>query len=89
MDVYKPISRKEMLATLVRKFGGVETARYFLNDAIDDLRRMETGIGENNPMLTAKCFESLRTSLNNIQVLLETKEYKPGIEGEIKGSIDN
>lgn len=89
MDVYKPISRKEMLAALVRKFGGVETARYFLNDAIDDLRRMETGIGENNPMLAAKYFESLRTSISNIQVLLETKEYKPGIEGEIKGSIDN
>lgn len=83
-EVYQPISRKEVLDTLVRKFGGVETARYFLNDALSDLQSMEVGAGENNQMLVAKNLESLKESLTNLRVLLEKKEYKSSIEKAIK-----
>ena len=83
-EVYKPISRKEILDTLVTKFGGVETARYFLNDALSDLQSMEVGAAENNQMLMAKCIESLKESLTNLRTLLEHKEYKGGIEKTIK-----
>lgn len=81
---YKAISRQEVLSTLVAKFGGVETARYFLNDAMSDIQSMEVGIAENNQMLAAKHCESLKENLSNIRVLLENKDYKPGIEKEIK-----
>lgn len=83
-EVYQPISRKEVLATLVNKFGGVETVRYYLNDAISDLQSMEVGAGENNPMQMARNLESLKENLTNIRTLLETKEYKGGVEKSIK-----
>ena len=86
-DLYKPISRQEMLHALVQKFGAVETARYFLNDAIADLQSMEVGISENNPMLSAKSCESLKENLTNIRTLLEKKENKSSIEKEIKQNI--
>lgn len=86
-DVYKPISRQEVLAALVRQFGGVETARYYLNDALSDLQTLEVGIAENNPMLTAKCCESLKENLTNIRVLLDNKDYKPGVEKTIKENL--
>lgn len=80
---YMPISRQEMLKALVNKFGGVETARYFLNDALSDLQSVEVGVGDNNPMLAAKSIGSLRESLENLRTLLEKKENKPAIEKEI------
>ena len=86
-ELYKPISRQEVLSTLVNKFGAVETARYFLGDALSDLQSMGVGVAENNPMLAAKHLESLRDNLENIRVLLERKEYKGGIEKEIKNNL--
>ena len=86
-EIYKPISRQEVLKTLVRQFGGVETARYFLNDALSDLQTLEVGIGDNNPLLAVKCCESLKESLTNMRVLLEDKDYKGGIEKEIKKTL--
>lgn len=84
MDIYKPISRQEILSTLVAKFGGVEVARFYLADALSDLNTMEVGVGENNPIQVAKCVESLKENLTNLRTLLDKKEYKPGIEKEIK-----
>lgn len=84
---YKPITRQEVLSTLVSKFGGVETARYFLNDALSDIQSLEIGIGDNNPLLAAKNCESLKESLTNLRTLLEHKEYKGGIEKEIKKNL--
>ena len=81
---YKPIARKEIMATLVSKFGGVEVDRFYLNDALSDLQSMEVGIAENNPMLAAKHCESIKESLSNLRTLLENKDYKPSIEKEIK-----
>lgn len=86
-DVYKPISRQEVLAALVRQFGGVETARYYLNDALSDLQTLEVGIGENNPMMAAKCCESLKEGLTNLRALLENKDYKPSVEKAIKENL--
>ena len=86
-ELYKPISRQEVLSTLVNKFGAVETARYFLGDALSDLQSMGVGVAENNPMLATKHLESLRDNLENIRVLLERKEYKGGIEKEIKNNL--
>lgn len=83
-DLYQPISRNDILRTLVTKYGGVETIRYFLADAISDLNSMGIGMAENNPMLASKHYESLYEALKNIQMLLERKENKPSIEKEVK-----
>lgn len=86
-NTYKPISRQEVLKTLVNKFGGVETARYFLNDALSDIQSIGVGVDSNNPLLAAKSIESLRENLENLRVLLDKKEYKGGIEKEIKNNL--
>ena len=78
------ISRKEVLKALVGKFGGVETALYFLNDALSDLQTMEVGAAENNPLLTAKSLESLKENLTNLKNLLDNKDYKGSVEKEIQ-----
>lgn len=81
---YRPISREEILSTLVTKFGGVETARYYLSAALSDLQTMEVGISENNQMMAAKSCESLRENLTNLRSLLDKKDYKPQVEKGIK-----
>ena len=86
-NIYKPISRQEALNALVTKFGAVETARYFLTDALSDLQTMEVGLGDNNPLLAVKCCQSLADNLTNLRNLLEKKEYKPGIEKEVKNNL--
>lgn len=86
-NLYKPISRQEILQTLVTKFGGVETARYYLNDALSDLQSMGVGVAENNQMLASRHLESLKENLENLRTLLEHKEYKGGIEKEIKNNL--
>ena len=86
-NLYKPISRIEVLDALVKKFGAVETARYFLNDAISDLQSMEVGIGDNNPMQAIKNCESLKENLTNLRTLLEKKENKGSLEKEIKTNL--
>ena len=78
------ISRKEVLKTLVGKFGGVETALYFLNDALSDLQTMEVGAAENNPLLATKSLESLKENLTNLKNLLDNKDYKGSVEKEIQ-----
>lgn len=78
------INRREVLKALVGKFGGVETARYFLNDALSDLQTMEVGAAENNPLLTAKTLESLKENLMNLKNLLDNKDYKGSVEKEIQ-----
>ena len=78
------ISRKEVLKALVGKFGGVETALYFLNDALSDLQTMEIGTAENNPLLAAKSLESLKENLTNLKNLLDNKDYKGSVEKEIQ-----
>lgn len=78
------INRREVLKALVGRFGGVETARYFLNDALSDLQTMEVGVAENNPLLAAKTCESLKENLSNLRDLLNEKDYKPSIEEEIQ-----
>lgn len=84
---YKPITRKEILDTLVSKFGAVETARYFLSDAISDLQTMEVGLAENNPLKAAEVCGSLRESLSNLRTLLEKKENKGPIEREVREQL--
>lgn len=79
----KPMNRKEVLKTLVRQFGGVETALYFLNDALSDLQTLEVGVAENNPMLASKSVESIKENLANLKSLLDEKDYKPAVEKEI------
>lgn len=86
-EVYTPISRQEVLKTLVSKFGGMEVVRYFLTDALSDLQTMEVGLADNNPLQAARCCESLKENLTNIRTLLEKKEYKPGVEKEIKNNV--
>lgn len=86
-EVYTPISRQEVLHALVNKFGAVETARYFLTDALSDLQSMEVGIGDNNPLLAMKNCESLKENLTNLRTLLENKDYKPSIEKSIKNTL--
>lgn len=86
-EVYTPISRQEMLKALVNKFGAVETARYFLTDALSDLQSMEVGVGDNNALLAMKNCESLKQNLTYLRTLLEKKEYKPSIEKEIKKDL--
>ena len=80
----QPISRKEVLKALVGKFGGVETALYFLNDALSDLQTMEVGTAENNPLLATKSLESLKENLTNLKNLLDNKDYKGSVEKEIQ-----
>ncbi len=86
-NVYKPISRQEAITALVNRFGAVEAARYFLNDALSDLQTMEVGLSDNNPLMAAKVCESLSENLNNLRVILEKKDYKPAIEGEVKKKL--
>ena len=86
-EVYTPISRQEVLKTLVSRFGAAETARYFLNDALSDLQTMEVGIGDNNPLLAMKNCESLKENLSNLRALLENKDYKPSMEKDIKNNL--
>ena len=86
-EVYTPISRTEVLKALVNKFGAVETARYFLCDALSDLSSMEVGIGDNNPLLAMKNCESLKENLTNLRALLENKDYKPSIEKGVKNNL--
>ena len=78
------INRKEVLKALVGKFGGVETALYFLNDALSDLQTMEVGVADNNPLLATKSLESLKENLTNLKNLLDNKDYKGSVEKEIK-----
>ena len=78
------INRREVLKALVGRFGGVETARYFLTDALSDLQTMEVGVAENNPLLAAKTCESLKENLSSLRDLLNEKDYKPPIEEEIQ-----
>lgn len=77
------MNRKEVQKALIRTFGGVETARYYLNDALSDLQTMEVGVAENNPLLAAKSLESLKENLSNLKMLLDEKDNKPSIEKEI------
>ena len=86
-EVYTPISRQEVLHALVNKFGAVETARYYLTDALSDLQSMEVGIGDNNPLLAMKNCESLKENLTNLRALLENKDYKPSVEKAIKNNL--
>ena len=86
-NIYKPISRKEVIDALVTRFGAVETARYFLNDALSDLQTMEVGIGDNNPLKTAEVCGSLHETLSNLRAILEKKENKPSIEKEVKSNL--
>lgn len=86
-EIYTPISRQEVLKALVNKFGAVETARYFLTDALSDLQSMEVGVGDNNPLLAMKNCESLKENLTNLRTLLENKDYKPSVEKEIKKNL--
>lgn len=86
-EIYTPISRQEVLHALVNKFGAVETARYFLTDALSDLQSMEVGIGDNNPLLAMKNCESLKENLTNLRTLLENKDYKPSVEKAIKKNL--
>ena len=86
-EVYTPISRQEMLKALVNKFGAVETARYFLTDALSDLQSMEVGVGDNNALLAMKNCESLKQNLTYLRTLLEKKENKPSLEKEIKNNL--
>lgn len=85
-NLYKPISRKEILSALVAKFGGVEVARYYLNDALSDLQTIEVGIDDNNPLRATKAVSSLREALENIRTLIENKDYKNNIEKSIKSN---
>lgn len=87
-DLYKPISRNDILKTLVTKYGGVETVRYFLADAVSDLKSMGVGMAENNPMLAAKHYEALHEALYNIQMLLEKRENKPSVEKAIRDNVE-
>ncbi|MBQ1297396.1 MAG: hypothetical protein IIY21_25355 [Clostridiales bacterium] len=86
-EVYTPISRQEVLKALVNKFGAVETARYFLSDALSDLSSMEVGVGDNNPLLAMKNCESLKENLTNLRTLFENKDYKPSIEKAVKNNL--
>lgn len=86
-EIYTPISRQEVLKALVNKFGAVETARYFLTDALSDLQSMEVGIGDNNPLLAMKNCESLKENLMNLRTLLENKDYKPSVEKAVKKNL--
>lgn len=86
-ELYVQINRKNILSTLVNKFGGVETAKYFLADALSDLQSMEVGAAENNAMLAAKHMESLRQNLTNLNLLLNTKEYKGSVEKAVKENV--
>lgn len=83
----KPINTREMLNALVQKFGGVETARFFLADALSDIQTIDVGLGENNPLLAAKSVESLRTNLTYLRELLDNKDNKPSIEKGIRDNI--
>lgn len=86
-EPYKPISRQELLNALVLRFGAVETARYYLSDALSDIQSIEVGVSENNQMLASKSVESLKQNLNMIRALLEKKENKGGIEKAIKDDM--
>lgn len=86
-EIYTPISRQEVLKALVNKFGAVETARYFLTDALSDLQSMEVGVGDNNPLLAMKNCESLKENLTNLRTLLENKDYKPSVEKAVKENL--
>ena len=78
------INRREVLKALVGKFGGVETALYFLNDALSDLQTMEVGIADNNSLLAVKSAESLKENLMSLKSLLDNKDYKGSVEKEIQ-----
>ena len=84
---YTPISRKEILDTLVAKFGAVEVVRYFLTDALSDLQSMGVGIAEGNTAAAASYYGSIEESLKNIRALIEKKENKGSIEKEIKNNL--
>lgn len=83
----KPISTREIIATLVSKYGGIETLNYYLANALSDIQSMEVGVGDNNPMLAVKSLESARENLNKIKLMVDHKEYRGGIEKEIKDNV--
>lgn len=80
----KPINRKNILQSIVRSFGAVNAARYYVSDALSDLQVMELGAADNNPLKLAECVGSLRESLENLRLLLDDKDNKPSLEEEIK-----
>lgn len=88
MEEYKQINRKELLSALVKRFGAVEVARYYLSDAISDMNSMSVGMAENNPLLAAKGFDSLNNNLMMIRTLLENKDYKPSLEKNIRDELE-
>lgn len=80
----KTINRKNILQSVVSRFGAVSAARYYVSDALSDLQVMELGAADNNPLKLAECVGSLRESLENLRALLDDKDNKPIIESEIK-----
>lgn len=84
---YTPINNKEMLSALVQRFGGVETLRFFLADALSDMQSISVGISENNSLLAIKNVESLENNLTYIRALIDNKDNKPSIEKEIRKNI--
>ena len=86
-NLYAPITRKEALKALVAKFGAAETLRYYIADALSDLQTMEAGIADDRALYAVKSVESLRQNLEAARLLLDNKDNKPGIEGEVKKNL--
>lgn len=83
---YKPITRKEALSALVSRFGGVQTAKMILDDALSDVQHMGIGLTENNPLKASSTFESLYDNLSALKSLFDDKDNRPALEKQIKSS---
>ena len=81
------ITKQEMIRTLVVKYGAVQTARYFLQDACSGLSDINNGVAENNIIRTAGSIESLNTNLSYLRILLAEKDNIPSVEGTVKKEL--
>lgn len=86
-NLYTPITKKEALKALVAKFGAAETLRYYIADALSDLQTMEAGLADDRVCYAVKAVESLRQNLDAARILLDNKDNKPSIEGEVKKNL--
>lgn len=64
------MNRKEIVSTLISKFGSLDTVRYYVKEMHNGITSMKLGIAENNFALASKEIELLSENLSYLEYAL-------------------
>ena len=70
------MNRKEIIETLVSKYGTMNALRYYLKEARSSISNIKVGIADNNFPLATKDVEKLNDCLANIETMLGEERVK-------------